>query len=116
MSSAKDTEVNYTVLRVKKLLKDRGWTIYKLAKETGLAYSTIVNPMKRNTAYPVPTIEKICVALGITVADFLEGRREVEYTGAVLSYDEQNVVELYRRLSKKNKTLVLGFIQGLLAK
>lgn len=116
MKSSKDKNPDYTVMRVKQLLADKGWTMYKLAKETGVAYSTIVNPIRRNAPYSITMLEKVCMAFGITLAEFFSNRQEIEYTGLVLSPNENNLIELYRRLSKKDKILVIGYIQGLLAK
>ena len=41
--------------RIKELLKQRGWTAYKLSKQYGLAESTVNNILKRNTVTSVTT-------------------------------------------------------------
>lgn len=38
-----------THARLQQLLRERGWTEYKLSKECGLAQSTIGNIFRRNT-------------------------------------------------------------------
>lgn len=38
-----------TLERIKQLLTAQGWTKYKLAKESGLAQSTIINIFNHNT-------------------------------------------------------------------
>ena len=62
--------------RIKELLKQRGWTAYKLSKQSGLAESTVNNILKRNTVPSVTTLESICGGFGMTMAQFFaEGER-----------------------------------------
>jgi len=56
--------------RLERLMKERNWTAYRLAKETGLSASTISNMFRRNTIPSIPTLEMICEAFGITLAQF----------------------------------------------
>lgn len=67
--------------RIKQLMEERGWTDYRLAKEANLSHSTITNVFKRNNAPTLPTLEVICRAFGITLAQFFaEGGEAVEIT------------------------------------
>ena len=61
--------------RLKRLLKERGWTEYRLSKNSGLAETTIGNIFRRNT---VPSI--ICKSFGITLAQFFAEGDTVELT------------------------------------
>lgn len=92
--------------RIKQLMEERGWTDYRLAKEANLSHSTITNVFKRNNAPTLPTLEVICRAFGITLAQFFaEGGETVEIT------DEQR--ELFAKwstLTEKQKALLLEFI------
>ena len=91
------------------LMEERGWTDYRLAKEANLSHSTITNVFKRNNAPTLPTLEVICRAFGITLAQFFaEGGEAVEIT------DEQR--ELFAKwstLTEKQKALLLEFISTL---
>ena len=49
-----------TLGRLRQLLTERGWTEYRLAKESGLSDSTIKNIYKRNTQPTIETLEAIC--------------------------------------------------------
>ena len=62
--------------RIKQLMEERGWTDYRLAKEANLSHSTITNVFKRNNAPTLPTLEVICRAFGITLAQFFAGDGE----------------------------------------
>ena len=67
--------------RLERLMKERNWTAYRLAKETGLSASTISNMFRRNTIPSIPTLEMICEAFGITLAQFFaEDWKMVELT------------------------------------
>ena len=66
--------------RLRKLLKERGWTEYKLSKECGLAQSTIGNIFRRNTVPSVATLETVCRGFGITMSQFFAEGEMVELT------------------------------------
>ena len=56
--------------RIRTLLEERGWSVYRLAQEAGVPQSTLANLFLRNNMPMVPTLERICQALGITMAEF----------------------------------------------
>lgn len=66
--------------RMKLLLRNRGWTEYRLAKESGLSESTIANIFRRNCMPSFSTLETICNAFGITMAQFFSEGDMVELT------------------------------------
>ncbi|MBR4702104.1 MAG: helix-turn-helix transcriptional regulator [Oscillospiraceae bacterium] len=69
-----------TLERLQKLLKDRGWSEYRLSKECGLSQSTIGNIYRRNTTPSIDTLEIICKAFGITLSQFFSETDMVELT------------------------------------
>lgn len=66
--------------RLQQLLRERGWTEYRLSKECGLAQSTIGNIFRRNTVPSIETLEKICKGFGITLSQFFADKDLVEMT------------------------------------
>lgn len=66
--------------RLQKLLTARGWSQYKLAKNSGLSESTISNIYKRNTVPSIPTLTAICKGFGITLSQFFADGEMVELT------------------------------------
>lgn len=58
------------IKRIDDLMKERQWSDYKLAIESGLSSSTIANIHRRNTVPSIATLEAICSAFGITLAQF----------------------------------------------
>ena len=66
--------------RLRQILDERGWTEYRLAKNSGLSESTIANIFKRNSIPSLPTLEAICNGLGITLSQFFADGDMVELT------------------------------------
>ena len=66
--------------RLRRLLNERGWTEYKLAKKCGLSQSTIANIYRRNTVPSIATLEAICNGFGITLSQFFANEQMVELT------------------------------------
>ena len=66
--------------RLRQLLKERGWTEYKLSKKCGLSESTLANIFRRNTTPSIATLEAICRGFGITLSQFFSDGDLVELT------------------------------------
>ena len=69
-----------TLERLRKLLDERGWTEYRLARKSGLSDSTIKNIFKRSTQPTIETLEAICSGFGISLAQFFSDGKMVELT------------------------------------
>lgn len=50
--------------------KSREWTLYRLAKESGMQYSSLHSMFEKNTQPTIPTLTKICAGLGISLEEF----------------------------------------------
>lgn len=91
--------------RIKRLMNERNWTEYRLAKESGLSQSTIANLFNRNTVPSITTLESICNGLGITLAQFFSDSDLVELT------EEQKILfKKWLYLSKEQKEIILKLI------
>ena len=66
--------------RLRQLMAERGWTAYRLAKESGLSESTLANIFKRNTVPSISTLESVCSAFGSSLAQFFAESEMVELT------------------------------------
>ena len=66
--------------RLRQLMAERGWTAYRLAKESGLSESTLANIFKRNTVPSIGTLESVCSAFGISLAQFFAESEMVKLT------------------------------------
>lgn len=66
--------------KLRQLLDEKGWSAYRLAKNSGLSDSTIANVFKRNTMPSIPTLESICNGFGITLGQFFTEGEMIEVT------------------------------------
>ncbi len=66
--------------KIKHLMQERGWTAYRLAKESSLSESTLANIFKRNTVPSISTLEEICNGFHITLSQFFAEGEMVELT------------------------------------
>ncbi len=66
--------------RIKALMRERGWTPYRLAKESGLSDATVGNLFRRNTVPSMTTPETICRGLSITLSQFFAEGEMAELT------------------------------------
>ena len=90
-----------THARIRQLMQERGWTEYRLAKESGLSQSTIANLFSRNTVPSISTLESICNGLGITLGQFFSDGNLVE-----LSAEQKEFFDLWASLTVDEKDLV----------
>lgn len=54
--------------RLNHLLEERGWSRFKLSKESGLSQETIGNIYKRGTVPSIATLQAICDGFKITLS------------------------------------------------
>lgn len=92
--------------RIKKLMEERCWTDYRLAKESGLSHSTVTNMFNKNNAPTLPTLEAVCKAFGITLAQFFSESNEPN----ALSEEQQLLFSKWSTLSDEQKQLLLGLM------
>ena len=64
--------------KIDNLRKERGWSVYKLAEEATLTQSTLANLFNRRSLPSIPTLELICEAFGITLAEFFADEKVVD--------------------------------------
>ena len=65
--------------KIYQLMNARDWTTYALAKEAGVGQSTIANMFSKGQIPKVETLEKICKAFGLSLAEFFaDGQSENE--------------------------------------
>ena len=92
--------------RLRQLLKERGWSVYKLAQKCGLSQSTLANIFKRNTIPSISTIETICKGFGITLSQFFAENETVE-----LSPELKDLFDGWLALTPKQKAAVVQLVQ-----
>lgn len=96
------------IQRIKELCDVRGWSLYRLAKESGITYSTLCTMLHKANAPSVPTLVRLCEGFGITLSEFFD-------TGTVpLTSQERERLDQWRRLSADNQSAILKYMDFLL--
>ena len=98
-----------TIERIKYHMDMRGWSEYRLAKESGLSQSTIANIFRRNTLPSIPTLEIICNAFGISLSQFFMD----EENDTSLSEEQQELLKSWGQLSKSKRKALINLIKEL---
>lgn len=95
------------IKRIDELMKERNWSDYKLSIKSGLSSSTIANIHRRNTVPSIPTLEAICDAFGITLAQFFED----ETSTVSLNEEQMEFFNSWLHLTKEQKNLLQDLIK-----
>lgn len=91
---------------ITKYRQDRGWTEYQLAERSGLPQSTISSWYRKNMIPTVPSLEKICMAFGITLSQlFAEEENTVSLTDS-----QKKLLENWSRLTEEQQAAVFTLI------
>ena len=93
--------------RLRHLMDERGWTVYRVARESGLSEKTVYNIYSRNTMPSIPTLEAICSAFGITLAQFFADGKLIE-----MSLDLEEVFENWIVLTPEQKEATLSMMRA----
>lgn len=96
--------------RIKELCEARSWTYYRLAKESGIAYSTLNTMLNKTMSPSIPTLEKICLGFGITMSQFFSDQDDSIF----LSEDDREHLAVWTQLNIHGKELATSYISGLL--
>ena len=94
--------------RLQQLMDERDWTIYRIAKEANIPWSTIRNMFKRNTEPSISTLEALCAGLGMTLPQFFDVDNEMG-----LSLEQSQLLQKWNKLREKDKHLVFELIDAL---
>lgn len=97
--------------RIRQLLFERNWTLYKLADTCNLPYSTIYTMMNRHTMPKLDTLDIICNGLGITLSDFFL-TKSTPCPNGYLSDKEIILIEITHSLPERQIDLISAYAKG----
>ena len=83
--------------------------MYRLSQITGMTHTALGNILSQKSIPTIPTLERICDAFNITLAQFFsEDGSRLDLT------DEQSeILEVWDGLDVKEKEILLSFIRSL---
>lgn len=100
-------EENYCIKRIRELMEKNGYNTYRLAKQSGISLSTLSSMFENNTEPRIETLEKICSACNISIAQFFER------SSRDLSPEQSRVLDVYDSLSSKDREMALSYMNFL---
>lgn len=98
--------------RIQQLLTFKHWSLYKLAKQSDIPYSSLNNIFNRQTCPTMVTLEKICHGFNISLSEFFSFESN-PLRNEILSNDEEELLNTYKELSVQNKKLLKAYLDGL---
>ena len=84
----------------------RNWTEYQLAERSGLPQSTISSWYRKNMVPSIPSLEKICNALGITLSQLFAEENDV----VSLTQSQKSLLERWTKLSEDQQNALLALM------
>ncbi len=93
--------------RILELRTERGWTEYRLAVEADLPQSTISSWYNKNMIPSINSLEKICLAYHITLAQFF-----TEGTPCEITEEQAEILRLYARLNERQQQALKEFLSS----
>ncbi|MBR2448645.1 MAG: helix-turn-helix transcriptional regulator [Clostridia bacterium] len=95
------------IKRIDDLRKERNWSVNFLAMEAGLTQSTLSSMLMRNTPPKLDTLQSLCDAFGITLAQFFLEDESVE----IVSEQEKKLLAEFRKLPAQKQSALLSLIK-----
>ncbi|MCL2198302.1 MAG: helix-turn-helix transcriptional regulator [Defluviitaleaceae bacterium] len=93
--------------KIKQFRDSRGWSNYKLAKESGIHEGTLNNLFRLNNQPTIPTLEAICKGLDISMSQFFADGDEA----VPLNKEQREMLNIWNTLNKEQKTALLELLK-----
>lgn len=103
-------QLNKTLQKIQALLKERDWTLYRLAKTSGVPYSSLNSLFQHNTQPTISTLEKICFGFHISMSEFFADYTPYRSETPIITEDEQKLLDIFRTLNNKDKKKYIEII------
>ena len=94
--------------RITILRKERNWSEYQLAQKSDLPQSTISSWYRKNMLPSISSLEKICYAFGLSLAQFFS-----ENVSIVSKKAEMELLHEWNRLESEQQKYLLNFLKSL---
>lgn len=96
-------------MRIEELCSNGGITRYQLSRRTGISQSALSDIVKKKNVPTLATIEKICAAFGITIAQFfIQGEHLPDLSG-----EQKELLLLWDGLKLEEKEIVKTFMKSI---
>ncbi|MCQ2450616.1 MAG: helix-turn-helix transcriptional regulator [Clostridia bacterium] len=92
--------------RILELRLERGWSEYRLSEESGISQTTISSWFRKQICPTIPSLEKICDAYNITLAQFFDD----SCSCVSLTKKQSAVLQHFNALSKEKQDALLNYL------
>ncbi len=89
--------------------KKKGWSEYQLAEESGLTQSTISSWYRRDMLPTIHSLEKICIAFGISLSQFFASDTD----NFSLTDVQKELLDEASRLTEQQHKSLIAFLRTL---
>ena len=93
---------NYIIDRIEKLCEEKQISRYRLAQKAGIAQSSISTLLNRKSIPTIQTLEKICMGLDITLAQFFAG----DNMTPDLTEEQKELLAIWNDMDEQGRALV----------
>lgn len=94
--------------RIETLMKQRNWTVYRLAKESGLSQSTLSHVFRKDSEPTISTLETICRTFGVTLSQFFADDDFISLTN-----EQKTLLAKWGALSPEQKQLIISMMDNM---
>lgn len=94
--------------RIEALMQQRNWSVYRLAKESGLSQSTLSHVFRKDSEPTFSTLETICKTFGISLSQFFADGDAVPLTD-----EQQALLTKWGTLNSEQKQLILSMMDNM---
>lgn len=95
--------------RIKRMCRERNFSCYELAKRSGIPYSTLNTLLLKGTQPSLPTLNKLCTGLGITLQQFFAEEEDFQ----VLTEAQKECLSLFSILTSEEQAMAIAYMKGL---
>lgn len=92
--------------KIRKLQSERNWSDYKLAQEADIPVATLSSLFQRGNLPKVDTLQCICNAFGLTLAQFFLEDESID----ILSGSEKEMLAAFRKLSSARQQALINLL------
>ena len=96
--------------RITELREKKNWTEYQLAKRSGLTQSTISSWYRKDILPTIPSLERICIAFGISISQFFDDNSS-EIT--LINPKQKQLLEHASKLDNEQYDALINFLDKL---
>lgn len=100
---------DFVAMKIEELCSKSGITRYQLSIRTGISQSALSDIVKKKNVPTLITVERICTAFGITLAQFFSQEDAIPD----LSKEQKNLLKLWNGLSQEEREIVITFIESI---